>query len=75
MTFCTFVGGAIKQCWSNEGTRNVLVMLVLYVESCVHLSLLRYGKLEVARYLIEHATCQPDCKDNSGQTPLHHACQ
>ena len=32
------------------------------------------GQIEIARYLINDCHCDPSCTDNSGDTPLHMAC-
>ena len=36
---------------------------------------LRTGRLNVVRYLVTEAHCDPNVKNNSGWTPLHYACQ
>ena len=35
----------------------------------------RYGLLDVVRYLVTEAHCDPDVKDNDGLTPLRYACK
>ena len=35
----------------------------------------RFGLLDVVRYLVTEAHCDPNVKDNDGLTPLHYACQ
>ena len=37
--------------------------------------IVRYGHLEVMKYLIEVQGCSAGCTDNGGRTPLHYACQ
>ena len=32
------------------------------------------GHLNITRYLISEAYCDPSCKDKYGNTPLHDAC-
>ena len=50
-------------------------LIVRYVHDCVSMALIvRSGKLEVVKYLIEAQGCSADCTDKDGQTPLHHAC-
>ena len=33
------------------------------------------GHLDVVRYLVTEAHCDPNVKDNDGLTPLHYACR
>ena len=35
----------------------------------------RDGQLEVVKFLIEVAKCDPQCVDHEGKTPLHDACR
>ena len=35
----------------------------------------RYRHLNVVRYLVTEAHCDPNVKNNSGWTPLHYACR
>ena len=35
----------------------------------------RYEQLNVVRYLVNEAHCDPHVKDNDGWTPLHYACR
>ena len=46
--------------------------MILFVYSS---HIVRYGKLEVVKYLIEVEGCSTGCTDESGQTPLHRACR
>ena len=61
-------------------TENVKLSDVLYIYMhycvlfCIEL-IVRYGKLEVVKYLIEVQGCSTDCTDIDGSTPLHYACR
>ena len=35
----------------------------------------REGHLNIVRYLVTEAHCDPNIKDNDGWTPLHYACR
>ena len=37
--------------------------------------IVRSGRLEVVKYLIEAQGCSADCTDKDGWTPLHYACR
>ena len=51
-------------------------LIVLYMHYCDSIALIvRWGKLEMVKYLIEAQGCSADCTDYDGMTPLHHACQ
>ena len=57
-------------------TYNVTCLIVLYVYDCVTMALIvRFGELEVVKYLIEAQGCSTDCTDKYGLTPLHLACR
>ena len=57
-------------------TYNVTCLIVLYMHDCVSMVfIVRWGKLEVVKYLIEAQGCSANCTDKGGQTPLHRACQ
>ena len=34
----------------------------------------RLGLLEVAKYLVNEGHCDPNARNNDGETPLHYAC-
>lgn len=37
--------------------------------------IVRYGRLQVVKYLVEVLGCSTGCTDSRGQTPLHVACE
>ena len=41
---------------------------------CSYTSFSSNGHLNVVRYLVTEAHCDPNVKTNNGWTPLHHAC-
>ena len=49
---------------------NVILLMTCVFSPCI----VREGRLEVVKYLIEVQGCSAGCTDNRGQTPLHHAC-
>ena len=52
-----------------------MCLIVLYVHDCVSMALIvRYGELEVVKYLIEAQGCSVDCTNKDEITPLHLAC-
>ena len=59
-------------------TENIKLSDVLYMHYCVYhfciAPIVRFGKLEVVKYLIEAQGCSADCTDKVRQTPLHLAC-
>ena len=42
---------------------------------CLFPKYCRYGRLDVVRYLVTEADCNPNVRDNGGETPLHWACR
>ena len=43
--------------------------------NCLFLKYCSDGDLDVVRYLVAEADCNPNVKDNDGETPLHKACR
>ena len=41
---------------------------------CSYTSFSRSGHLNVVRYLVTEARCDPNVKDKIGETPLYYAC-
>ena len=42
---------------------------------CLFLKYCRNGHLDVVRYLVTEADCNPNVRDSCGETPLHVACR
>ena len=40
----------------------------------ISMHIVRYGHLEVVKYLIEIQGCSTGCTSDTGRTPLHYAC-
>ena len=54
---------------------SVLVNTVLGYCKCLFLKYCSWDYLNVVRYLVTEADCNPDVRDNDGDTPLHEACR
>ena len=55
----------------------VVYYLVCVFSSVLFISVILYsswGHLEVAKYLVNEGHCDPNARDNTGGTPVHHAC-
>ena len=59
--------------------RSISVLVnAVWCTASVHLKILKYcsnGQLDVVRYLVTEADCNPNVKDKGGETPLHKACR
>ena len=52
---------------------SVLVNTVWCTVKCLFLKYCSEGHLDVVRYLVTEAYCDPNVMDNRGETPLHKA--
>ena len=42
-----------------------------YIHTYIYISGCRSGRLDVVRYLVTEARCDPNVMDKNGRTPLH----
>ena len=61
-----------------EETHSVCLCSALQHMPCIMSGIVLFssvGHLNVVKFLINEAHCDPDVKDNDGSTPLHRACR